>query len=285
MTMMLRSFVVAVLCVHAGCTALWFLNSGIDDLPCGTGEGGAPRCESGFFCEESTNLCKKGGVVAKDEACLVSDECADNRVCLDALTSVCQTNPDDINCRLYERVQTSTAFGLLCRDSCDPAQASPGCGENERCFAVDGVTGVNGVCHPGTCNASSACGTDQCLDVQGEGFTGLCFEACDPLTCLSGAPCLGCEGQDAVPDANRTCGIPVGFPISAVPVCFSAGTKARDEDCFGDAFECRPGTTCVQQNDGSAVCRQFCGDEGDCPQDPPHACTLGTPSLGICEPI
>jgi hypothetical protein len=281
---MMRAMLLMAVMSTTACTLLWGFNSGEEGLSCGLPNGNEPRCLPGFFCGEG-DICRKGGIVIKNDPCNDTEECADNRFCGDALSPICATTPDDVNCGLYDNVDGSNAFGLRCRDTCDPAQLNPGCGENERCFGVDGIDGVPGVCHPGTCNANSSCGNiDLCLDLQGEGLTGLCFEACDPTTCLSGPPCVGCEGQDGQPDAARTCAVPVGFDLAFPPVCFAAGTLGPGENCSGDAFQCRVGTTCVAAGDGSAVCRAFCRDEGDCNINTP-ICTLGTDTLGICVPL
>jgi hypothetical protein len=260
----------------SSCSALWFVNADEEGLLCGPDDGN-PRCLDGFFCA-SDNTCKPGAFRKEGDVCTQTEECGANLFCGDAVVDFCSNgDPDNINCNLFP----ADTGGLRCRSVCG---ATTPCGNGLRCFPVVNLA-VDGLCQPGACETNSQCGNGLCLAKSAaSGKTGLCFEFCDPLSCIDGRACTGCGGQDGLLDSNRACELPFfgGNEVGGLPVCFEIPPEILGVGAGCNVNgECGRGLTCFPTGAGPR-CLQFCELSTQCPVDFPNCRPVG--DAGVCEP-
>lgn len=268
----------------SSCTFIYLFNSDEENLQCGPADvNGTPRCNDGFVCitaADGIERCVKAGFKNEGDACIDSGECKDGAVCADVYADRCDSSdgvpPEfELDCALRDQGDK----GLRCRKACNDDFL---CGENQRCFDVEGL---DLFCQKGTCSTDSDCvaGVNQGICIQeglNGGRSGLCRKKCDPLGCFDnaagGCPCADDENCATPPDETA---------LSERAVCLPPGVILAGQTCDAANF-CELGATCVPFDGGFSACIQWCrfGAGGAPACNGGTTCQdIGAGALGICQ--
>lgn len=269
----------------SSCSLLWLFQSDPEGLPCELDANGLGACLDGYACvsrgDDQLPVCLKAAALREGEPCEVSAECMDGLTCASAYAD-CKGGSDDPNCSLVDNAEKE----LRCRTICllgDPSK----CGPDARCFQGE----PDDFCQRGVCASDSDCQARNdpatCVDEgRNPGRSGVCFEACDPLSCRQGT-CPDCTGLDGIPDANRNCIPAIDVPaLTQVTMCDAAGTTPVLAPCDPLGEPCEAGAFC---NDFlptfAPYCAQWCLYPTGAPAcDGDARCEPAFDTVGVCVP-
>jgi hypothetical protein len=279
--LLLAKAVLASMC--SSCTLFYCLNNDPAGIQCDFAtdpEVGA--CLEGYTCVNG--VCLKAGEGKDGDVCARDEECGSGLACATAEPIAACDDGDDVNCALLDEDQ----FELRCRKKCETVDDSV-CAADERCYLL-AEGDVAGVCQPGTCATDTECDEVDayCSNVlPGGGLTGLCQEACDPLSCRGDGlnACAGCDGIDGERDDVFTCIPQPNTNIQAQRfVCDAYGTTPDFAPCAGAGQDlCGFGSVCVGEV-GNAICQPWCSTSGNPACPPERACTsIAGGNLGLCQ--